>query len=115
MEKHYSPRAEVRLFAGPDADAVDAIRRLAESSPGVGVLAYTEDLGAYRGAAAEILDLGSRVSLEEVAQALYASLRELDARGVDCIAARLAPSGGLGDAINDRLTRAACGRVTRVG
>ncbi|MFN7146831.1 MAG: L-threonylcarbamoyladenylate synthase [Myxococcota bacterium] len=41
------------------------------------------------------------------AHALYDALRALDARGADVIVAEWAASGGLGDAVNDRLRRAA--------
>jgi len=111
LDRHYSPRARVRLFDGPRA--VDAIRLMAAGEPGMGILAYTEDLVHYAEFAGPLLDLGSRGSLEEVAQTLYASIRELDDRGVRTIAVRTAPEGGLGEAINDRLTRAAGGEVTR--
>jgi L-threonylcarbamoyladenylate synthase len=60
--------------------------------------------------------LGAAGDAAAVATRLYAALRELDAAGVDEILARALPvSGGLGDAIADRLRRAAAGRVVRCG
>jgi len=44
---------------------------------------------------------------QEHARRLYAELRRLDLTGVDVLVAERAAPGGLGDAINDRLTRAA--------
>ena len=59
-------------------------------------------------------DLGRRADLETIAMRLYASLRELDAAGVDVILASDVPADeGLGAAIHDRLTRAAAGRIRR--
>ena len=43
----------------------------------------------------------------EYAKNLYSELRRLDALGVDMLIAERAPQGGLGEAINDRLGRAA--------
>ena len=44
---------------------------------------------------------------EEHARTLYAELRRLDALGVDILIAERAENHGLGEAINDRLNRAA--------
>lgn len=44
--------------------------------------------------------------LRQAASNLFAALRRLDALGLDCIVAELAPERGLGWAINDRLIRA---------
>ena len=45
------------------------------------------------------------------AWALYDALRAADARGADVIVAEWAAPGGLGDAVNDRLRRAAASGV----
>ena len=42
-----------------------------------------------------------------MARALYAALRDLDAVGVDVVIAALPPAAGLGEAVGDRLLRAA--------
>lgn len=44
--------------------------------------------------------------LRQAAASLFAAMRRLDALGLDCIVAELAPERGLGCAINDRLIRA---------
>ncbi len=44
------------------------------------------------------------------ARALYATLREIDAKGFDVVVAVLPPADGLGLAVRDRLTRAAAPR-----
>ena len=57
---------------------------------------------------------GSLRDPASVAARLYAALRELDGAGVDQIFARDFPDReGLGEAIHDRLRRAAAGRVVR--
>jgi hypothetical protein len=45
--------------------------------------------------------------VEAQARHLYAALRDLDARGVDVVIAALPPAVGLGEAVGDRLRRAA--------
>jgi L-threonylcarbamoyladenylate synthase len=115
--KHYSPRAEVRLFLGP-RDAVLArmqteISQLACRGGTVGALALSEDAASLR-AAAYLVDLGSAERLDEVSRSLFRALRSLDDRAVDVIFVRAPDRSGLGEAIWDRLYRAAGGRVIEV-
>ena len=73
-------------------------------------LVLTDDLEGER---VRQLDRGLRVATlaagepDDHARRLYAELRRLDGLGVDVLVAERAAPGGLGDAINDRLTRAA--------
>ena len=69
--------------------------------------------GDLEGERVRQLDRGLRVATlaagepDDHARRLYAELRRLDGLGVDVLVAERAAPGGLGDAINDRLTRAA--------
>jgi L-threonylcarbamoyladenylate synthase len=113
MLKHYSPRAEVLLVTGSDADALARMREMARqlSAEGrrVGFLVAAEDVAGLEGGVIE--PLGSRDDLEGVSRRLFAALRDLDRRDVDVILARDFGRGGLGAALWDRLLRAAEGRV----
>ncbi len=60
--------------------------------------------------AATIVNLSPTGDLEEAAAKLFAALRELDACGASAIAVMPIPNRGLGEAINDRLRRAAKAR-----
>jgi L-threonylcarbamoyladenylate synthase len=97
LTSHYAPRARVRLNA----------QRLA---PGEALLAF--GLGAISGidAAAVVMNLSERGDLAEAAANLFGHLRALDGKGVGTIAVMSIPNEGLGEAINDRLRRAAVGR-----
>jgi L-threonylcarbamoyladenylate synthase len=88
---HYAPHARLRLDAKAPA-------------PGEAYLAFGED--APPGG----LTLSARGDLVEAAANLYAHLRALDASGAAVIAVAPIPSGGLGEAIRDRLARAAAPR-----
>jgi L-threonylcarbamoyladenylate synthase len=54
------------------------------------------------------LNLSENGNLTEAAANLFGALRELDKTGVTAIAVMPIPNRGLGEAINDRLQRAAC-------
>ena len=120
LPRHYAPNAAVALFAGED-DAVGPamvvrVREARAAGLEVGALLCDEDTRALGAACpgASIVRLGSRDDLATVAGRLYAGLRELEARGVELILLRLTERGGLGAAIDDRMRRAASGRVIRV-
>lgn len=91
MASHYAPRARLRLDA-------------AAAEPGEAYLAF----GAA--APANGLTLSATGDLTEAAANLYAHLRALDATGVAAIAVAAIPRDGLGEAIRDRLVRAAAPR-----
>ncbi|HVQ66903.1 MAG TPA: L-threonylcarbamoyladenylate synthase [Bradyrhizobium sp.] len=97
LTSHYAPRARVRLNA----------QRL---EPGEALLAF--GLGAISGidAASIVMNLSERGDLDEAAANLFGHLRALDSKGVRTIAVMPIPNDGLGEAINDRLRRAAVGR-----
>lgn len=120
LPRHYAPNAQVALFAGED----DAVRRAMlaracsaqDAGVDVGALLYDEDAAALGAAFSclAIVPLGSREELATVASRLYAGLRDLEARRVALILLRLTERGGLGAALDDRMRRAASGRVIRV-
>jgi len=57
--------------------------------------------------------IGSQDAPDAVASNLYATLRELDAAGANVILVRGFPDHGLWAAVQDRLRRAAAGRIVR--
>ncbi len=114
LERHYSPRAPLTVFDHVSGDAVadlvrDACASIARGQR-VGIMAADEDRAALtevERSGATVVYLGSERDLGTVASRLYASMRELDASGVDRILARGFPGDeGLAVAISDRLRRA---------
>jgi L-threonylcarbamoyladenylate synthase len=116
--KHYSPRAELRLFDGPDGPLRRALAQIAVDLLGqgrrVGLLVADEDREALSGLDAPVVTLGSLNDLAQIARNLFGGLRDLDAQGVDVILARAYPPNGIGLAVRDRLIRAAGGHLTHV-
>ncbi|MCC7449879.1 MAG: threonylcarbamoyl-AMP synthase [Anaerolineae bacterium] len=116
--KHYSPRAELRLFEGPDdklrQTILETATALQEQGRQVGLLVALEDQTLLTGLGCPLVSLGSLHDLDEIARHLFAGLRDLDAQGVDVILARSYPHTGIGLAIRDRLIRAAEGYIIQV-
>ncbi len=98
LASHYAPRAAVRMNARAAA-------------PGEALLAFGPSLPPDAASAAAVLNLSERGDTIEAAANLFAYLRRLDATGVATIAAMPIPEQGLGEAINDRLRRAAAPRA----
>ena len=90
LASHYAPKARVRLEATSPRE-------------GEALLAF----GAAPAFDGTVLNLSPRGDLIEAAANLFSHLRALDASGATAIAVMPVPHDGLGDAINDRLSRAA--------
>jgi L-threonylcarbamoyladenylate synthase len=116
--KHYAPRAELRLFDGPDeavrAELARAATSLRDQGRRVGLLIANQDLESLSPVGVPFVTLGSLDDLGQIARNLFAGLRALDAQALDVILARAYPPTGIGLAVRDRLIRAAEGRIIRV-
>jgi L-threonylcarbamoyladenylate synthase len=97
LASHYAPRAKLRLEAR-------------EVRAGEALLTFGGAKPAWFEGARPVLDLSPKGDLVEAAANLYAHLRALDASGASAIAVAPIPMQGLGEAINDRLRRAAAPR-----
>ncbi|MDO8533216.1 MAG: Sua5 family C-terminal domain-containing protein, partial [Xanthobacteraceae bacterium] len=98
LPSHYATRARLRLD-------VEEVR------PGEALLAFGPSRPRHAERAVKLLDLSPQGDLIEAAANLFAHLRALDASGAASIAVAPIPAKGLGEAIRDRLARAAAGRV----
>jgi L-threonylcarbamoyladenylate synthase len=98
LASHYAPRTAMRL----NADHVE---------PGEALLAFGPSPAKGAEKAAKALNLSAGGDLIEAAANLFSHLRALDAAGATRIAVMPLPHKGLGEAINDRLQRAAAPRV----
>ncbi|QRG06408.1 threonylcarbamoyl-AMP synthase [Xanthobacter dioxanivorans] len=97
LASHYAPRARLRLDAG-------------DVAPGEALLTFAGALPPGADRAAQVIDLSPSGDLTEAAARLYGALRGLDASGCAAIAVVPLPHEGLGEAIADRLARAAAPR-----
>jgi L-threonylcarbamoyladenylate synthase len=97
LASHYAPRTRVRLNAG----TIEA---------GEVLLAFGPDSVPGVDASTIVMNLSAPGDLTEAAANLFGYLRALDAKRARAIAVMPVPHHGLGEAINDRLRRAAMGR-----
>jgi L-threonylcarbamoyladenylate synthase len=97
LASHYAPRARVRL----DATHIE---------PGEAALLFGPERQPGHDRARAALNLSPSGDLAEAAARLFGALRDLDAAGPATIAVAPIPAEGLGEAILDRLARAAAPR-----
>lgn len=97
LASHYAPNARVRLQA-------------ARIEPGEAALLFGPQPLEGADKARAVTNLSESGDLAEAAARLFSSLRTLDASGAPTIAVAEIPDTGLGEAINDRLRRAAAER-----
>ena len=108
LESHYAPRAVVIAIEPHELAIVLPSVRAQGGRVGVlGPPSVTRDLPA------DVVVKQLPEELAGMARDLYAALRELDETGVDVVIAALPPAVGLGEAVGDRLLRAAGPRRNR--
>ena len=114
--RHYAPHAELTLLEGPLEAVVGRINFLAKEKLGqkyrVGVICTDETRDRYR--YGEIRSVGQRAHEETIAHNLFAVLREFDDLDVDYIYSESFSKDHLGQAIMNRLTKAAGYHIMKV-
>ncbi len=100
LASHYAPRAAV-VAVEPD----DVPLEVARATGRIAVLAPAAAFANWGELPVRAYALPDDVA--GMARALYGALRDLDAEGVDVVIAALPPAAGLGEAVGDRLRRAA--------
>ena len=114
--RHYAPHGDLILLEGGLDDVVEQINRLSrereEEGCRVGVICTDETRARYH--YGEIRSVGQRSREETIAHNLFAVLREFDDLGVDYIYSESFSRDHLGQAIMNRLTKAAGYHVIHV-
>lgn len=114
--RHYAPKAELTIVEGERDKVINRINSFVEEgrrrNRKVGVMLTAE---TYDMVEADVkISLGSGDSNEEIARNLFATLREFDETGVDVIYSEGFGDNGLGQAVMNRLLKAAGHRVIKV-
>lgn len=107
--KHYAPKAELTIFKGRSEAVVKYIQKQAEEMEKegltVGILATEETKSDYTKGIVRVI--GSRREEGSIARGLFACLREFDHLQVDVILAESFEEDAMGEAIMNRMNKAA--------
>ncbi|MBE5874788.1 MAG: L-threonylcarbamoyladenylate synthase, partial [Lachnospiraceae bacterium] len=114
--RHYAPKGELTIVQGEEKHVLSYINKQAATDAAagykVGVIATDEKFSEYR--ADVIKSIGSRCSEEDIARNLYRILREFDDEQVTRIYSESFGTDGIGQAIMNRLLKAAGHKVVIV-
>lgn len=114
--RHYAPKGDLSVVEGPMELVIEAINRLTSQrmSQGykVGIIGTEETVGRYMNGI--VKSVGTREDEATIANNLYGILREFDADEVDYIYSESFATGGIGNAIMNRLLKAAGHHVIHV-
>lgn len=114
--RHYAPKGDLTIVAGEPAEVTAYINHKVEeyqaAGKKVGVIGSQEVLKEYH--ADTVKNVGSRQDEQAIAKNLYRILREFDDEEVDIIFSESFDSDGMGQAIMNRLLKAAGHKVVYV-
>lgn len=102
--RHYAPKADLKIVEG-EADAVVSYINEQMNGRKVGIICTEETKSKYRGGLLKCI--GSRQDELSISSHLFAILREFDEENVDVIYSESFDTPGLGQAIMNRLLKAA--------
>lgn len=111
--RHYAPRAQLTIVEGSREAVIEKINAIAGKKTGeglkVGIISTDETYDRYK--SGNIKSIGSRSQEETIARHLYGILREFDEEQMDCIYSESFQTPRLGQAIMNRLLKAAGHKV----
>lgn len=114
--KHYAPKADLTMFRGEKDAVVNHINSLAKEGIAegkkIGIIASDETFSMYK--EGNVISIGTRSDDDSIARNLYAVLRKFDDMNVDVIYSEIFEDDGLGQAIMNRMLKAAAYHVLQV-
>jgi L-threonylcarbamoyladenylate synthase len=102
---HYAPRAPLYIVDGSPQFLQELVKLERMGEKRVGIIATDETINEYE--ADLVLSCGARANLSSVANRLYDTLRRFDEENIDIIYSEVFPEEGVGEAIMNRLEKAA--------
>ena len=114
--KHYAPKADMLLVSGELEQVIEKINQLTEeqleAGKKVGIIGTKESVKRYPKGI--VMCVGERIEEETIAHNLYKILRQMDESGVDIIYSESFTTPYMGQAIMNRLLKAAGHQILRV-
>ncbi|WP_027632619.1 L-threonylcarbamoyladenylate synthase [Clostridium hydrogeniformans] len=107
--RHYAPKAPVKIIKGDLQKTIEKINEMVQNyidnNKTVGIIATDETKALYK--SGEIISLGSRNNMNDIAKNLFSTLRAFDQIEVDVILSEAFSEEGIGLAIMNRLNKSA--------
>ena len=113
--RHYAPKAPLTIIEGNSEKVISFINSKLENTDepqSIGVICTEETQSAFSGG--HLFVVGTRLDEATIAHNLYGALRHMDEAGVSEIYSESFDTPGLGEALMNRLLKAAGGSVIKV-
>lgn len=114
--RHYAPKAELVIVKGDNQNVISKMQELLregiKNGQKVGIMTTEENVGAF--SEGMVVCLGKSSDGNEIARHLFAALRRFDELQVDVIYSEAFMEEGIGQAIMNRLQKAAGHKVLKV-
>ena len=114
--RHYAPKADLAVVEGNTEQVIAYINRMTEEAVSqgrrVGIIATDETSALYKNGV--VRSIGSREDEETIAHHLYEVLRDFDGDGVSAIYSEAFYTPRMGQAIMNRLLKAAGHKIINV-
>ena len=114
--RHYAPKAQMMLIEGDTGKVIEMMNKeaaaAAENGLKCGILCTDEIKDSIK--ADLVLSVGSRNDEASIARSLYRVLREFDSAGIDMIYSESFPDKGFGQAVMNRLSKAAGFNIKKI-
>ena len=114
--RHYAPKGQLTIVEGGREQVVQKINELLSQARSegkkTGVIGTKETVALYH--ADSIKNAGGRLDEKEIAHNLYGILREFDDEGIEVICSEAFEAKGMGQAVMNRLLKAAGHRIISV-
>lgn len=108
--RHYAPKADFTMYEGSEGAVIKKINEMIAANKKenikTGVIATDETATLYD-SYAQVISLGKREDEDTIAHNLYGALRNFDSNGIEKIYGETFSGDGFGQAIMNRLTKAA--------
>ncbi len=116
--RHYAPKGDLTIIKGDGKAVVSYIKKACEEAIinglKVGVIATKENVTCYSDAV-YVYDVGMREDEDSIAHELYSVLRDCDDKNIDVIYSEEFNTPRIGQAIMNRLIKAAGHKIVEVG
>lgn len=107
--RHYAPKAKLKIISGKNEKTVEKMCKMLENyiknNSKVAIITTDENIDRFKNC--EVLSLGRKYDLNEIAKNLFETLRKCDDLGVEYILCQGFEEDGVGLAIMNRLNKAA--------
>ncbi|MFR3173879.1 MAG: L-threonylcarbamoyladenylate synthase, partial [Clostridium sp.] len=107
--RHYAPKAKLKIISGKNEKTVEKMCKMLENyiknNSKVAIITTDENIDRFKNC--EVLSLGRKDNLNEIAKNLFETLRKCDDLGVEYILCQGFEEDGVGLAIMNRLNKAA--------